>query len=199
MCRFIETICIDNGEIRNLPYHDRRLNHTRQHFWERSTPLQLSDYILPPQEAGKIKVRVVYGEAGMEEISYSPYSLRKVQTLALIRCDDIDYPYKSTDREALNRLFAHRGMCDDILLVKEGLITDTTIANIAFYDGNSWYTPQHPLLKGTKRAQLLDQGLLLEKDLKPEDLSSFIAIRLFNAMIDWGELELPIQALRTNF
>ncbi len=90
-------------------------------------------------------------------------------------------------------------MCDDILLVKEGLITDTTIANIAFYDGNSWYTPQHPLLKGTKRAQLLDQGLLLEKDLKPEDLSSFIAIRLFNAMIDWGELELPIQALRTNF
>lgn len=32
MCRFIETIRLDNGEIRNLSYHERRLNNTRMHF-----------------------------------------------------------------------------------------------------------------------------------------------------------------------
>lgn len=200
MCRFIETICVDNGKIRNLPRHDRRLNDTRLRFWPQSTPLQLSDYMPPPPlEAGRIKARVVYGKAGIEEINYSPYSLRKIRSLAIIRSDNIDYTYKNTDRDELNRLFARRGICDDILIVRQGLLTDTSIANIALCDGNHWYTPEHPLLKGTKRAQLLEEGLLLGKDLRQEELRSFSVIRLFNAMIDWGELELPIEVLRDSF
>lgn len=200
MCRFIETIRIDNGEIRNLPRHDRRLNNTRLHFWPQSTLLKLSDYMttLPP-EADRIKARVIYGKAGIEEIGYSPYSLRKIRSLAIIQTDNLDYTYKNTAREALDRLFAQRGMCDDILIVRRGLLTDTSIANIALYDGRHWYTPEHPLLKGTKRAQLLEEELLLEKDLRQEDLFSFSAIRLFNAMIGWGELELPIEALHASF
>ncbi len=199
MCRFIETIRIDNGEIRNLSYHERRLNDTRMHFWPQSAPLQLSDSIVPPRETGRIKARIVYGETGIEEISYSPYHMRNVQSLAIIRSDNIDYTYKSTDREALNRLFAQRGKCDDILIVKQGLLTDTSIANIALYDGRNWYTPKYPLLRGTKRAQLLAQGILQEEELGLEDLSSFSTVRLFNAMIGWGELELPVKALQSTF
>ena len=125
--------------------------------------------------------------------------MREVQSLAIIRSDEIDYTYKNTNRESLNRLFAQRGKCDDILIVKQGLLTDTSIANIALYDGSNWYTPKHPLLKGTKRAQLLAQGIVQEKELGPEDLSSFPIIRLFNAMIDWGEQELPVKALHITF
>ena len=33
-----------------------------------------------------------------------PISLRPVHSLQLVYSDDIDYTYKSTDREALNRL-----------------------------------------------------------------------------------------------
>ncbi len=193
MCRFIETIRIDNGRVCNLPYHNRRLNDTRAHFWPESTPLQLSDHLFPGCKAGIVKARVVYGEKGIEDASYSSYVMRHVHSLALIQADDIDYTYKSTGREPLNRLFALRGVCDDILIVKQGLLTDTSIANIAFYNGTHWYTPAHPLLKGTKRAALLEEGILQEKDIRPEDLSSFSTVRLFNAMIDWGELELPVR------
>lgn len=199
MCRFIETLRIDNGEIRNLSRHDRRLNDTRLHFWPQSSPLQLSDYMTPPSEAGRIKARVVYGKSGIEKIDYSPYSLRRIRSLAVIRADDLDYAYKNTDRGELDRLFARRGICDDILIARRGLLTDTSIANIALYDGSRWYTPEQPLLKGTKRAQLIEEGIILEKELRQENLFSFSVIRLFNAMIDWGELELPVEALRSAF
>ena len=194
MCRFIETIRIDHGKACNLSRHNRRLNDTRAHFWPESTPLQLRDHLSSLScEAGIVKARVVYGEKGIEDVSYSPYTMRHVHLLALIQADHIDYTYKSTGREPLNRLFALRGACDDILIVKQGLLTDTSIANIALSNGTHWYTPAHPLLKGTKRAALLEEGILQEKDIRPEDLPSFSTVRLFNAMIDWGELELPVR------
>lgn len=194
MCRFIETIRIDHGRACNLALHERRLNDTRAHFWPQSTPLQLSDYLQVNGGTGIFKARVVYGQEGIEEVSYSPYTLRRVRSLALVRADDIDYTYKSTDREPLNRLFALRGSCDDILIVRQGLLTDTSIANIALSaDGTRWYTPAHPLLRGTRRASLLAEGILQEALLRPEDLPSFSTIRLFNAMIEWGEVEIPVR------
>lgn len=112
---------------------------------------------------------------------------------------DIDYACKSTDRSALNRLFARRGVYDDILIVRRHLLTDTSIANIALFDGSHWHTPQHPLLKGTKRAELLDKGILTEKDIRTEELPAYSTVRLFNAMIDWGEVELPADCLHPVF
>ena len=173
MCLFIETIRIDHGRVCNLSRHNRRLNDTRAHFWPESTPLQLSDYLHSICEtgickAGIVKARVVYGEKGIEDISYSPYAMRHVHSLALMQADHIDYTYKSAGREPLNRLFALRGACDDILIVKQGLLTDTSIANIALSDGTHWYTPAHPLLKGTRRAALLEEGILQEKDIRPD-------------------------------
>ena len=194
MSLFIEPLPNDEGKPSNLPRHNRRLNDTRAHFWPESTPLQLRDHLSSLScEAGIVKARVVYGEKGIEDVSYSPYTMRHVHSLALIQADHIDYTYKSTGREPLNRLFALRGACDDILIVKQGLLTDTSIANIALSNGTHWYTPAHPLLKGTKRAALLEEGILQEKDIRPEDLPSFSTVRLFNAMIDWGELELPVR------
>lgn len=199
MYRFIETIRIANGEICNLPYHDKRLNDTRAHFWKSSFPIRLADHIRPTSETGIVKVRVEYGEMGIEEINYSPYNMRRVQSLTILRSDTIDYTYKSTDREAINHLFELRGACDDILIVRQGLLTDTSIANIALFDGESWFTPRKPLLKGTKRAQLIEKGILYEKELRPEDLPSFSTIRLFNAMIDWGEQEIPVRNIHSVF
>lgn len=46
------------------------------------------------------------------------------------------------------------------------------------------------MLAGTKRAFLLDQGAITKKDLTPDDLMKAEKIRLFNAMIDFGEIEI---------
>lgn len=122
--------------------------------------------------------------------------MRPVHSLRLICADDVDYTYKSSDREALNRLFAQRGEQDDVLIVRHGQLTDTSIANIALFDGVAWWTPRFPLLKGTRRAALLDEGIIREREIRQSDLSVFSHIRIFNALIGWGILELPVAQVK---
>ena len=52
-------------------------------------------------------------------------------------------------------------------------------------------------MKGTKRTELLDKGILVERNICIEDIPSYSTIRLFNAMIDWGELELPFSLTKS--
>lgn len=191
MCRFIETIQIKKGVICNLDYHNKRMNATRALFCESCKPLNLQDYIRYEGEEERVKCRVIYHKA-IEEIIYTPYQMRPVQALRILHQNTIEYTYKSTDRENINVLFAQRGTCDDILIVKNGNITDTSIANVALLDETGWHTPEHPLLKGTKRAELLDKGILQQKDIKIEHLFDYSQITLFNAMIDFGEIKIDV-------
>lgn len=144
----------------------------------------MSGFISPPSLSGIWKCRIVYGKE-IEEVGYAPYQKRMVSSLRPVVSDTIDYSYKSTNRGELNELFARRGKADDILIVKDGYLTDTSIANIALYDGHTWYTPAHPLLQGTKRAELLDNRFIVEKDIRQAQLGDYSHIMLFNAMIDW--------------
>ena len=91
--------------------------------------------------------------------------------------------------EALRAL---RGNQDDVLIVRNNLLTDTSIANVALEKEGVWYTPRTPLLKGTKRALLLEQGVLTECDIPSDEISSYSHIALFNAMIDFQSLVLEI-------
>ena len=191
MCLFIETICVEDGQVYNLPYHVERLNRTRAAFWKDISPIDLTGIISSQSLSGIWKCRIVYGKE-IEEVTYMPYQMRMVASLRLVTSDKIDYSYKRTNREELNELFGRRGNADDILIVKDGYLTDTSIANIALYDGNSWYTPAHPLLQGTKRAELLNKQLIVEKDIAQVHLNDYSHIMLFNAMIDWERIVLPI-------
>lgn len=118
--------------------------------------------------------------------------MRQIHSLKVVCDDDIEYNYKSTDRSRLNALVEKKGCCDEIVIIKNGLVTDTSFTNIAIYDGTSWLTPKHPLLAGTKRACLLDRGAIKEADITINDLMRAKRLRLFNAMIDFGEREIPI-------
>ena len=59
--------------------------------------------------------------------------------------------------------------------------------------GKHWGTPRHPLLPGTKRAALLDKGMIQKADITLEDLRNANKVSLFNAMIDFGEIEIAIE------
>lgn len=191
MSPFIETLRIENGVIDNLSYHTERFNRTRSVFWSDSLPMNLADYIRPPEVNGILKCRIVYDEV-VKEITYTPYAVRPVRSLRVVASSAIDYTYKSTDREALNCLFSQRETADEVLIVRNGLLTDTSIANIALYDGANWFTPATPLLKGTRRAALLDEHTLTERDIPVEQLFDYSYIALFNAMIDLGKIILPV-------
>jgi 4-amino-4-deoxychorismate lyase len=95
---------------------------------------------------------------------------------------DIDYNLKYADRSALEALKAERPDADDVLIVKNGYVTDTTIANIAFFDGERWLTPATPLLEGTTRARLIDEGVLTPAPIRYDAIDHFKSVALFNAL-----------------
>ncbi len=127
---------------------------------------------------------MVYNDRSLN-IEYLPYQKRVIQTLQLIQADTLEYTLKYADRTELDKLFAQKSDADDILVVQNGLITDSSIANIAFFDGTKWLTPKHPLLKGTTRARLLKEKRLFEEDIHLKDLDRFSGFALMNAMIDF--------------
>lgn len=190
--QFVETIKIANGKPSNLPYHQTRMERTIRHFFPNlalNAMPHLQDLITPNDNMELVKARVVYGADGVELIEYAPYSMRPIHSLQVVYDDTISYSYKSCDRSQLNALAAKKGDCDEIIIVKNNLLTDTSFTNIAIFDGNYWLTPRQPLLLGTRRASLLDQGLIKEADITVDDLKRAERIRLFNAMIDFGERE----------
>ena len=195
MCNFVETMRVDGGKIALIKYHNRRFNRTLIHCMGFGG-MNLGHFLRLTPDMNGVKARLVYGEDGVEDISYEPYTMRSVKSLKLVTDDTISYDYKSTDRAAFDRLMAERGDCDDILIVKNGLVTDTSFTNVAFYDGKRWLTPASPLLCGTRRAFLLDKGTMEKADIPVSDISRFSRICLFNAMIDFGVIEFDTTQIR---
>jgi len=183
----VETISIVDGKVLHLGYHQERLNASQKSLFNLYTPINLSDIIKPPSSNGQIKCRVVYSDE-LIDISYSTYNPRVVKNLKLIE-SNIDYSYKYSNREELNELYDQRGDADDILIVRNGFITDTSIANIAFWDGNKWITPKSPLLKGTTRERLLRNGFLIQRDIRIDDIDRFSSFALMNAMIGFKPIK----------
>ena len=186
--RFVETICVEKGEAQRLSFHDARLNRTRLEVFGRKEPIDLASFIHPELYQQRTKCRVVYAEDVMK-VEFIPYRMRPVRSLRLVPADTIDYRYKSTNRLCLIDAFQLRGTSDDVLIVRKGLITDTSICNVAFWNGSEWLTPRRPLLEGTRRASLLREGRIQTADISVDDLGDFSRVRMFNALIGFGEQE----------
>ncbi|MDD2790778.1 MAG: aminotransferase class IV family protein [Sulfurimonas sp.] len=180
--KFFETIKIVDGQIFSLEYHQRRYESVLKSFGLTAFE-DLRAYICAPSK-GFFRCKLVY-DADSIEVAYYPYEKRAIQRLKLVVDDAIVYSFKSTDRTQLDALFAKRSECDDVLIVRNGLVSDTSIANIAFESEGIWYTPKKPLLEGTTRARLLDEGKLFARDIAVEDLKNYSGIALMNAMIEF--------------
>ncbi len=179
----LETICIKNGAIQHLSLHQARLNRSQAVLFDEYTPIDLAAHIRPPSGEGTLKCRILY-DREILDISYEPYRPRSVRCLKTIDASP-DYAHKYSDREALDDLFARRGDADDILIVRDGLVTDTSIANIAFLKKGRWYTPKRPLLRGTTRERLVRSGFLIPRDIPIEEIDTYDAFALLNAMIEF--------------
>jgi len=191
----VETIRADNGQIHNLPYHQARMNRSCVALFGRTCPFDLHEILagLTLPSAGRHKIRFLYGPDDFR-VEMHPYSPRPVRRLKLVEASHIDYSHKYTDRSALEALLRQRGPADDILMVRNGKITDTSFTNIAFFDGRRWLTPAQPLLPGTARRFLMDNQIIFPADITVNDFSRFKYFKIFNALLPFDEQpSLPVQ------
>jgi len=198
MSLLVETIKISDGIFFNIDYHNDRFNRSRKELFGTGISLDLRNSLEIPAYAmkGLFKCRIEYNEH-IRSIEFKPYQIASVRTLRMVEAGDLEYNYKYIDREGIRKLMEQKYECDDILIVKEGRVTDTSYANIVVRGReNIWYTPSTYLLAGTKRAYLLDKGIIREREITPASLRKFRELRLINSMIDLNDTTgIPVRSI----
>ncbi len=187
MFPLMETIKIVNGNPCNLRFHQKRIAWSGEKLFGEKIVFPLYEILQEKTFPEGICKLNFYYNAENFSLKITPYFPRKIRTLKLIYDEEISYDLKYTNRDALNRLFQKRFPADEILIVKQGKITDTSFSNIIFFDGKHWQTPDTPLLEGTQRAKLLEQKKVFPRKITPDHLNEFSHFALINAMLEVGK------------
>jgi 4-amino-4-deoxychorismate lyase len=193
MSLLIETIKLLNGKFYNLPYHEQRMRRSLEGLFDSKDPVMLEKLLGETSfpSKGLYKCRVLYDDVATD-IQYTPYEPRKVNRIKIVEDDAISYPFKYADRAPINRLFDMRGNCDDILIIRRGVVTDCSYANIVFFKSNHWFTPASPLLEGTMRQALLDKNKITAQEIHKDDIRSFETCKIINAMLEFDSPEIDV-------
>ncbi len=197
MSRFVESIKLMDGVFFRLSLHQQRINQVfADHFPSHPIPeltKLLSDFEIP--QKGLFKCRIVF-DSEIRSVQFEQYVRREIHCIKVVETDIETLHYKTEERGKFQEAFAKRDGCDDVLLIRNGLITDCSYSNLALYNGEKWITPRIPLIYGVNRAMLLSEGKIYEDDINISDLSNFQAIRLFNAMIEFGEIQFNVNTIK---
>ncbi|WP_419212491.1 aminotransferase class IV [Maribacter sp. X9] len=178
---------MEQGRIQNAQYHELRFQHSYFEYFGKPPSfslfqgIELSDVDL----SQKHKLKISYNASGTSW-TITEYRNSLPKKLRLVFDDTIAYALKFTDREKLNTLYQQKKDCEDVLIVKNGLITDASYANILFRKGEEMVTPLKPLLPGTCRTRLLASQTILEEDVHYTNLPEFTSFQLINAMNDYN-------------
>lgn len=192
MKRFIESICLRDGKIRNLDLHQARLDRALRAHFAKNTALDLeralAQHALPQQ--GLYKVRLLYSD-GIERIDVEVYTRRAVRSVVLVEAEHISYEYKFADRNSLDALRCGVPVGVEPLVVQKGLLTDALYANLVVYDGKRWLTPETPLLEGTARNHALASEKITPAAISVTDWQggAFTHFKLINAMALFDEAD----------
>ncbi len=179
--KFIESLKLVGERFSNIELHQQRIDLTSKAF-SINSKIELKDISIPNFNDDLVrKCRIIYSKDDFS-ISFTEYKQRKIESLKLVFDDTIDYSYKFENRDRLNSLFEDRGDCSDIIIVKNGCLTDTSFSNIVLFDGDKYFTPSSFLLNGTMRQKLLIDNIIFEKEIKLEDIHSFKKLYLINAL-----------------
>lgn len=181
MSQFLETIAILNKIPQHVDYHQKRMN--------TCSVVKIEPFLqcISVVTNKLYKLSVVYNETQIEKYQLIPYQPNQFNRFKVLIDNEIDYSCKYADRSLIDQLRSKKGICDDIIIVKNDEVTDCSFANLLFFDGDKWITPENPLLEGTCRARLLDQDLISVQNISVNQLQSFSKMMLINAMLDFDE------------
>ena len=197
MYPLFESLCVQDGIILNTQWHEDRFQKAYlQNFGHLNSFDLLEGLNIPLKfNRGKVKLRIRYNHRH-RDFHFEHYKIKEIKSLRLVYTEELNYSHKYSRRENLESLFDLREDCDEVLIIKKGRITDSSYSNVVFFDGQDWWTPKDPLLAGTCRARLLNQGIIKQSFLKVRDLKNFEGLKLINAMRDMDQPMIPINRLR---
>lgn len=100
----------------------------------------------------------------------------------MIEAEGIEYAHKFAERSNLQNLFSQKEDADDVLIIKNGFVTDTSYGSPVFWDGHQWYCSATPLLPSTQCAFYQLSNQLKSTPIRPQDLKKYTHFKVINAM-----------------
>lgn len=185
MSLLVESIRSEDGKLLNISLHNERMIRSLSGLFGLKSAIDLEKLITIPEKTkkGVFKCRVEY-DSEIRKVEFIPYIIKCVSSLKIVENNTIEYTYKFADRKQIAELFSKRERADDILIIRNGMVTDTSYANVVFRDHNgNWVTPSTFLLPGTRRASLLGSGEIKESVITYRDINKYTKVKLINAMI----------------
>lgn len=185
---FIESLFIKNGVPLNIDWHQKRVGNTFNKFFPQNTLINISKILNQKNflQDKLQKCRITYSTK-IQKIEYETFITKTINSLKIVKSEEFDYSFKYADRKKIELLRENKGNCDDILISINGYIKDSSFSNIVLSDGDSYYTPEPPLLYGTKRAKLLAKQIIKPITIKENELYKFKELHLINALADIGD------------
>jgi len=181
MYPLFESIRVEGGQAHLLHYHQARIERSYRQLFQKECPWKLISLLPELPTTGFHKLRFLYNKRAFS-FEIAPYEARKIESLKCVEINTYNYDLKFTDRSGIDQAFALRGDCDDVLMTKNGFLTDTSYCNILLFDGTDWVTPEKPLFEGVQREYLLDQKMVRVDSIHRRDLHLFIEFQLINAL-----------------
>ena len=196
MSRFIESIKIEDQKAFLLDLHQKRVNQTFAHFGkEGSIDLAKIFKNLEHDEDGLYKLRIVYDLDKKFTTQLIPYAIPEIENFQLVENNSYDYSFKFEDRKEFERMKT-KAKTEEIIVVKNNHITDTSYTNILFLKGKEWFTPTTYLLNGVMRQHLLHVKKIKETEITLQNIKEFSHFQLINAMNDFDDMFIyPIERI----
>lgn len=189
MTNLLETILIHNHTICNLSYHNKRFVQGQIFLQRKDIIYTIQDLLFVPHELYHhqyIRCRVTYNKEDVF-VEYFVHNPKNIQSFKIIHCDNIAYSYKYQDRTQLNNLLSYKQNCDEIIIIKNNMVTDCSIGNLLFLRNGVWYTPNTPLLCGTQRDFLIENQKIIPTCITKNDIFSYEKIMMINALNPFDE------------
>lgn len=196
MSQFIESIKIEDQKAFLLELHQKRVNDTFAHFGSQgSIDLEKIFKSLEHDEDGLYKLRIVYDLNRNFKHQMIPYAIPEIENFQLVENNSYDYSFKFEDRKEFEKMKT-KAKTEEIIIVKNNHITDTSYTNILFLKGETWYTPTTYLLNGVMRQHLLKEKKIKEAEITLQNIREFSHFQLINSMNDFDDMFIyPIERI----
>lgn len=132
MCQYplFETLAVNNGKFKNIYFHQQRVEYSFTHYFHKKCHLDLNKILIPNMyQVGFFRCRVDYNSEDFQ-VNFYPYRPRSIRNFQLVKCSNLDYRFKYSDRKRFD--FMNNFQTDEFIIVNNGFISDCTIGNLLF-------------------------------------------------------------------
>lgn len=190
MSLLFESIKYEEGKLCNLSWHEKRMKASIYKLFGKNKSFNLKKILATqlPTSTKLYKCRLEYDQNGISAIKWEAYKRKNINAILFIKNDEIKYYVKLTDRSCFEKYTKDLPADAEVIFIKNNYLTDSSFSNIALYNGKEWHTPTYPLLKGTARERLLQEGKIISKKIKYEQLHRYKKISFITALNDLNQI-----------